>query len=354
MTNRRRVKPSPLFEAEVIPGLESFAIDELHSRFGFKVAQVNRLRAGFIRFRFSGPAQLLKGLRSVIAVYQVHHFAIPRPKAFLGHEHFSRLAKILHEAAQSFALPPRTFGIGAAGARSSVLQRLLQELLEKLKLEPADDGKGELYVRLLPNREAAGWELLVRTSDHPLSARDYRVVNMPGSLNATAAYAMTQVEALGEQASVVNLCSGTSTILIEHALKQPQNQLLAIDRSESALRAGERNASASGLGHRIGHIQADAGQTPLPSCSADRLVADLPFGHHIGSHQSNMRLYPAMLREADRLARSKAAFIILTHEVKLLRQCLRQSSWEVSSETRINLRGLHPRLFVLRRISTRI
>lgn len=354
MTNPRRDNRPPVFEAEVIPGLESFAIDELNRKFGAKAAQVSHARAGFIRFRFSDRAQLLLGLRSIIAVYQVHCFAIPRPKAFLGHEHFARLTRILSETAQSFARPPRTFGISAAGARSSVMRRLLQELLNKLNLELAEDGKGELFVRLLPNREAMGWELLARKSHRPLSAREYREVNMPGSLNATAAYAMTQVEPLDRGATVVNLCSGASTILIEHGLLQPQHQLVAIDRSETALRAGARNASASGMGQRIRQIQADAGRTPLPGRAADRLYADLPFGHHVGSHESNLRLYPAILLEADRLARSNAAFVVLTHEVKLLRRCLQQSPWKATSETRINLRGLHPRLFVLRRISTRI
>ena len=344
----------PIFEAEVIPGLESFAIDELRSRFGDRAARVSRLRAGFVRFRFSDRAQVLLALRSVIAVYQVHHFAIPRPKAFLGQEHFARLTGILSEAAQSFARPPRSMGIGAAGARSSVMRRLLNELLDNLKLEPAEDDKGELFVRLLPKREGAGWEVLVRISHYALSAREYRVVNMPGSLNATAAYAMTQVELLDKEATVVNLCSGASTILIEHALIQPQNQLIAIDWSEKALSAGALNASASGMGHCIWHIQADAGQAPLPARAVDRIYADLPFGHHIGSHEINTRLYPAILQEADRLARSRAAFIILTHEVRLLRRCLQQSPWRATSETRINLRGLHPRLFVLKRISTRI
>ncbi len=354
MNNPRRKIKSRVFEAEVIPGLESFAIDELHDRFGAEASKVRRVRAGFIRFRFSEPAQLLLALRSVIAVYQVHHFVIPRPKALLGHEHFARLTKILNETAQSFAEPPRTFGIGAAGARTSVMRRLHQALLDKLNLAPAEDGKGELFVRLQPKREAQGWELLIRISQRPLSARAYRVVNMPGSLNATAAYAMTQLESLDNGATVVNLCSGASTILIEQALVQPQHQLIAIDCSETALSAGARNASASGIGHRILHIQADAGQSPLPSHSADRLYADLPFGHHVGSHETNRRLYPAILEEAERLARSRAPFIILTHEVKLLRRCLQQSSWAISSEIRINLRGLHPRVFVLRRNSTRI
>jgi len=354
VTETRPAPARPRFEAEVIPGLEAIAFDELCRALQPNVDRIIKLRAGFIRFRYSGAAQTLRSLRSVIAIYQVHQFPIPRPKAFLGHQHKTRLTRILMDASRSFASPAQSLGVGAAGSNSSVMRRLRQELAAALQLAPAVDGKGELFIRLLPARETTGWEALVRISSKPNSARDYRVVNMPGSLNATAAYAMTAEGDLGENAVIVNLCSGTSTILIEHALTHPRHQLLAIDAMTAALDAGRQNTRASGLETRIQHIRADARRTPLLAKSADRLYADLPFGHHIGSHVENIKLYPAILDEAARLARPDAAFIVLTHEVKLLRQCLRQSPWQAASETRINLRGLHPRLVVLRRISTRI
>lgn len=353
MTNPKPA-PAPIFEAEVISGLESFAIQELRDAYGRKVDQVKTPRAGFIRFRFRGQNKELRQLRSVIAVYQAHHFPIPRPKAFLGHQHFARLTKILADASQSFAHPPRSLGIAAAGSNSAVMRRLLQELLTTMKLARAADGKGELFMRMLPNREARGWEVLLRISPKPFSARAYRQVNMPGSLNATVAYAMTADKALGDEATVVNLCSGTSTILIEHGLTHPQHQLVAIEWNPAALQAGERNARASGLHTRIQHVQADARRAPLPDGVAARLYADLPFGQLIGSHESNLQLYPSILREAARLACDDAAFVALTPEVRLLRRSLKQSPWRIASETRINLRGLHPRLFVLRRNSTRI
>ncbi len=349
-----KAKHAPLYEAEVIPGLESYAIEELQRRFGAKISLAKTLRAGFIRFRYRGAGWGLRSLRSVIAVYQVHLFSVPRPKALLGHQHFSRLTKIMAEASQSFACPPRSLGLGAAGSRSSVMRRLRDELLTALKLTPAADGKGELYMRLLPNREAAGWEALLRASPKPLSARDYRLANMPGSLNATVAYAMTAEQAHGDRALVVNLCSGTSTILIEHALSHRQDELLALDWMRTALEGGIANARASGMGARIQHIWADARQAPLPAQSVDSLYADLPFGQRLGSHEANIALYPAILKEAARLARAEAVFTILTPEIKLLRRCLKQSPWQVEKESRINLRGLHPRLFVLKRNSTRI
>lgn len=343
-----------IFEAEVIPGLEPCAIDELRYRYGADISEISPTRAGFLRFKFRGEPQSLCQLRSVIAIYQVHAFPIPRPRALLGHRHFGRLQYILNNIPGTFEQRPQTLGIGAAGSESSVMRRLRRELSHALKLEAAADGKGELFIRIIPARPAKGWEVLARISPQPLSARAYRAANMPGSLNAAVAFAMTQVAPMPDAATVVNLCSGASTIAIEHALLYPWHRVLAVDCSADALEAGGRNTSASGTDDSVQQVQADAGCAPLPAALADRLYADLPFGRHVGSHEGNRRLYPAVLREAARLARADALFVVLTHEVKLIRRCLRQTSWTIENETRINLRGLHPRLFVLKRNSNRI
>ncbi len=350
----RRTNAAPEFEAEIIPGLEAYACEELLGRFGAKLNRIRKARAGFLRFRFSGSPVELRALRSVVAVYQIHHFAIPRPKALLGHQHFARLKAILRKASRSYNHPVRTLGIGAAGSGSSVMRRLRHELTRALRVDAAADGKGELFVRIMPDRRASRWEVLVRTTKLPLSTREYRLENMPGSLNATVAYVMTKVGPLPRGSTAVNLCSGASTIAIEHALMRPADLLLAVDCSDSALESGRRNAKASGADHRICHLLADGTQAPLASRSADRLYADMPFGHLIGSHEENERLYPAILREAARLARPDAAFVVLTHEVRLMRRSLERPLWRADRETRINLRGLYPRLFVLRRNSATI
>ena len=354
MATTKRADSTSAFEAEVIPGLEPIAIDELRGRFSSTAVDMTRTRAGFLRFRFSDRPTLLNSLRSVIAVYKIHPFLIPRPKALLGHQHFTRLVKILTDTAHSFVGRPKTFGIGAAGSESSVMRSLRRELAAALKLEPADDGKGELFSRILPARQANQWEVLVRTAVQPLSKRDYRVDDMPGSLNATVAYAMTQFKPMHESATVINLCSGSSTILIERALHHPQHQLLAVDNSPAMIRAGSRNVAACRTDLRVHHLLADARRTPLPSHAADQLYADLPFGNLVGSHDDNKLLYPAILQEAARLARPNAAFVVLTHEINLMHASLAASPWQAASETMINLRGLHPRLFVLERNSARI
>ena len=341
-------------EAETIPGLEDFASDELLERFGERVSRLRCVGPGCLRFRYRGDPAALLSLRAVIAIYQIHHFAIPRPRAWLGHEHFTRLCEILRQTATRFPAPPLSFGIGAAGSHSPVMRRLRSAVAAALDLTPAVDDKGDLFMRLLPSARGSGWEALVRATPLPLSKRAYRLADVPGALNATAAYAMTRVGVLPCPSRAVNLCSGSSTILIEHGLTRPGDQLIAIDSSADMLAMGRQNAAAASVSSGISHLRADARATPLPSGWADRLYADLPFGHHIGSHTDNLRLYPALLREASRIASASADFVVLTHELRLLRRCLAAAGWQISEERAINLRGLHPRLFVLRRNSARI
>jgi len=338
---------SRTYEAEVIPGLEGLAQRELQARFSRRVRSLALHRAGFLRFRYRGSVGELLRLRSVVALYRLHHFSIPRPKAWLGHAHFTKLRDILRAQAAAFSTPPATMGIAAAGTGSSVMRRLQNELAQSLAIPLAADGKGQLFLRLQPDG-ASGWLALLRISPQPLSKRSYRIHDMPGALNATVAYAMTQLLPLPDAGTALNLCSGTATILIEQALSAAPAQLLALDCNRQALTWGAENARAARLSLPIQGLQADAGHVPLPAQSLDRIYGDLPFGQRIGSHTQNLRLYPALLAEAKRLAKPGAACIFLTQECKLMQRCLRDSHWRLSAEIPIKLSGLHPRLFVLR------
>ncbi len=342
------------YEAEVVPGIETIAMAELREVLGGGLCEARRKRPGFVRFAYGGLPARMSELRSIIAIYGVHAFAIPRPKAMLGHQHFRRLSQILHDARAEMRPHPRSFGIGAAGSESAVMRRLRAAIADALGLPQSEEGKGELFLRIARGEDAAGWEALVRTTPAPLSKRAYRRINMPGALNSTVAFAMTRAAAAVDGATVVNLGSGSATILIEHAMTRDAGRLLAIDNCEAMLAAGVRNAQAAGVERLIQAVLADISRAPLPPQSADLLYADLPFGNLVGTHAENVRLYPRVLREAARIARDGARFVVLTHEVQLLQRCLADSPWKVVSETRLNLRGLHPRLFVLRRNLNRI
>jgi hypothetical protein len=65
----------------------------------------------------------------------------------------------------------------------------------------------------------------------------------------------------------------------------------------------------------------------------------------------NVAAYPRILQEAARVARSGARFGLITHEVRLMEQLLASApdTWAVEDVLRVELGGLHPRIFVLRK-----
>ncbi|HEX2905961.1 MAG TPA: hypothetical protein VHO69_03830, partial [Phototrophicaceae bacterium] len=83
-----------IYEVEVSEGLERIAFSELRRRFDERIERIETGdRPGEMRFSYVGnPFQLLK-LQTVQAAYVVLHFPVPRPKALLGHQHFTALTK---------------------------------------------------------------------------------------------------------------------------------------------------------------------------------------------------------------------------------------------------------------------
>lgn len=337
------------YEAEVIVGIEDIVIAELKNLNHIETELIRMIRPGFIRFFCTGTAYDLLKLRSVIAVYAVHHFDIPRPKALLGHQNFTYLSELLSQQINQWHNPTETFGIGAAGSNSSVFQRVKQQIAQTLGLQVADDGKGELFLRCMPAIEKSGWEILIRMSQHPLSARKWRIQNIPGALNATVAYAMKHLAQPEPDHHILNLCSGTATILIEHSETSFINPIFAIDNDHLVLSLAQQNIEASKNNNTISQIHGDAQQTPFKNNQFDTIYADLPFGHHVGSHEENEWLYPAILSESERIAKRTAKFLVITHEISLFEQCVALTSWKIKHSRQITLSGLHPRIFVLER-----
>lgn len=345
---------SNYYEAEVIIGIEAIAIQELNTLKGINSQSISKIRNGFIRFRYKGRVSELNNCRSIIAIYSIQYFDIPRPKAFLGHENFTRINDVLSNITRQWVSGDYTLGLSAAGSDSSVMQRIKHEFSATLALPIDEEDKGNLFIRLMPAYKQQGWELLVRLTPKPLSTRPWRIQNIPGALNATVAHAMLTLADIHNNATILNICSGTATILIEQAHNNNNSCLIALDHDASMLNAATKNIAASKTESAIVQMIGEAQQTPFLSNAIDYMFADLPFGHHMGSHEENEWLYPAILAEADRIAKSNAKFIAITHEIQLMQESLQSSQWRVKKQIQINLSGLHPHIFILERTSTKI
>ncbi|CAN5517690.1 class I SAM-dependent RNA methyltransferase [soil metagenome] len=336
------------FEAQVLDGLKPFAEREL--------ARLRNLSLGAsadpeaVHFRYAGPWARLAELRTVVAVYLVERFDVPRPKALLGHQHLRRLlGRILELRA---AAPFGSFRLSAAGRDTEVYSRLTAALGEGSGLAH-DADEGDLLLRVRPTMSSGGgsgngWEVLLRLTPRPLSARRERVCNLEGGLNATVAAAMLACAPARPGDRVLNLMCGSGTLLIERHAQTPAARLVGVDLNPKALDCARENLAAAGASAEL--LKGDATALPFAPGSFDLVLTDPPWGDQVGSHEANTELYPALLAEAARVAAPGATFVLLSHEIRLLERVLTgQRAWHLEASHRVYHGGHYPRLYVLRR-----
>lgn len=296
-----------------------------------------------------GGRRLLE-LRTATSVYRRVPFAVPRPKALLGDEHFRRLMReiaVVREGADFHG-----FRLAAAGRDSTVFRRLAEALegATGLRNMPED---GELLLRVRPDPHADGWEVLIRLGVRPLSARAWRACNRPGGLNASLAAVMNALTGQATDDRYLSLLCGSGTLLVERALAAPVARLVGIDLDPGAIACSRANLEAAGVSRHCELVRGDVLgadlATQLGAHGFDVLTADPPWGDAVGDHASNARLYPALLRSAAALAAPDARFALLTHEIRLARATLeRQTAWRVEVEARVAHGGHVPSLYLLR------
>ncbi|MEZ4863817.1 MAG: methyltransferase domain-containing protein [Caldilineaceae bacterium] len=354
MTRTRAHQPLR-YEAEIAAGLEPVAYQELRQHLGAGLQLLSPLasqvHSGVLRFQYSGDVRRLLQLQTVLNLYWLGSYAIPRPKTLLAQEHFTRL---VGEVQQVLALTTAgryyTFTINAAGANSPVFQQLRERLAAALQLADAPDD-ADLLLRIRPARlNPTGWEVLIRLTPRPLSVRPWRVADMKGALNAAVAHALVLLTQPQPQDKFLNLACGSGTLLIERLMAAPARRVIGCDSSAEALACARANLAAGHWQDAVELYEWDARTLNLPDASMDALCADLPFGIAVGDHVENITLYPELLREAARVAKAKARFVLMTQEVTLMEDLLSECpEWKLLEEIKLTLRGLHPRLYVLQR-----
>jgi tRNA (guanine6-N2)-methyltransferase len=314
------------YEIEVVPGLEEFVEEELeqlvHSGTD-ELVLMSRPRPGRVAIRYRGNPKRLNLLRSAVAVHIVEAFPFRHPRALLGHEHFARLLHVLRSAV---SLEPgkgfATFRISAAGANSPTLVRLGAEIGQAIGLASVDSG-GDLLVALRrPPDQSPGWQVVVRLSSRPLSARVWRECDLPGALNATVANVMVRMAHPRRDERFLNLACGSGTLIIERLALGPAELTVGNDTSDHALRCATTNVCASGYVRQVGLLKSDVGNLPLRSSSMDTLVVDLPYGMLVGTSEDVKKMYPSLVSEAARVAAPSASLVMITARTDFLQAVL--------------------------------
>ena len=323
------------YELEVLPGLEAVAATELAA-----VPLARDIRG--LRFWYPGDPARLQRLRSVVAVYRVRSWDVPRPRGLLGHQQLGEVTEFLRGVTELGG--HRSLRLSAAGKDSAVLTRLGEELSAGLEL-PLEPETGELVVRLRPDAGGTGWEVLARLTPRPLSARAWRECNRSGGLNATIAYAAHKLSGVREDDRIFNPMCGSGTLLVERALLGPSAALVGVDIEAGAVACAQANLAAAGRSAEV--AQVDALDTGLPPRSFDLIMADLPWGDAVGSHAANAALYPAFLSEMHRVSSRRGRLCVLTHELRLFERVLAESRWEARELFQVYSGGHHPKAYLL-------
>jgi SAM-dependent methyltransferase len=324
-----------LFEIETLPGLEEFAASELKQTLGVRMA-CNRIE-------YQGRLAPLLSLHTAVAVHRYERFEGNRPTVILGDQ---RLREMLRLAASTDRFTG--FRISSPGKESSALRRIRDSVAAWTGLAERPDG--DLLIRIRRDRD--GWEVLVRITARALSARQWRVADMPGALHATMAAAMVELAAPQKEDRILNLCCGTGTLLAEC---RRGRLFIGIDTTASALQAAKVNLAAADhtrparVPWTLG--RADAGRLPLADRSIDVLLCDLPYGHAIGDHRDNRSLYPTILGEAARVARPGARFAACTQDMRLFEGSI-NDDWQLETRLRVRQRRAFPAIYLLRKVRT--
>lgn len=356
----------PQVTLELLEGLAPFAEDELTAT--VPTAEIVASEPTELRVEVDNPTDLLS-LRTVVAAYLAVDLDVRRPRALLSPEHLRTCVQAMADA-QGMAKPARfdSFRLSAAGSDSPELMRFRAEVEHQTGLRD-DPDEGDMLLRLRRSpapaeRSTASegppvspWQLLVRLTPRPLSARSWRVANYPGALNATIASAVVATTNPTPQDRFIDLMCGSGTLVIERLALGKPSRLVAVDNSADALAAAKANQRAARFRGRVDFLHADAlelagtlgrREQPGEPSRFDRLVVNLPWGELIGDHTANEELYRGVLQEAAALATKDAVFCVLTHDIRRFERCLADvGAWTIEDAWRFFQKGHRPKLYRL-------
>src|SRR5690606_13516202 len=231
-------------------GLAEVVTAEVGRRLGLTTRPVPG-RNDSLWIEYAGPWRRLTELRTVVAVFAVLTFPVPRPRSLTSGEYLPTIVETVRRVAGA-----NSFRFDAAGAHSVAFRRLAAQLADATGLR-FDAERGDVVLRFRRTPGRAGWDVLVRLTIRPLSDRPWRVAHLPGAVNATVAAAVVALTRPRPSDRVVNLMCGSGTLLIERLLVAGARRAVGVDRDPRAVAAAETNLRAAGVRERAMVLQED-------------------------------------------------------------------------------------------------
>ncbi len=152
----------------------------------------------------------------------------------------------------------------------------------------------------------------------------------------------------GKKDKVLDPFCGSGTILTERQLLKPCI-CVGVDIDPRALRCAEKNVRAAGV--EVELRRGDITTKKFPEGYFTKIISNLPYGIHSGSRGKNIRLYQFMADKMVNWLRVSGSAIFVTNAKALLRNTFSHNpSWELVSETPLQISGLNLSVFIFRRL----
>lgn len=174
------------------------------------------------------------------------------------------------------------------------------------------DEDADLNVRVFIEGETA--LVGVRLGVAPVSKRDYKQNNIPGSLKPTVAAALAMLVEVQPGQRVLDPCCGAGTLLIE--TQEYGVWAWGGDIAPEALAAARQNGAEARVA--VDLQQWDAGNLPLASGSMDRVLCNLPWGRAVANVGNLDEFYKRVGAEIQRVLAPGGRVALLTNQPELL------------------------------------
>ncbi|MCB0328169.1 MAG: methyltransferase domain-containing protein [Bdellovibrionales bacterium] len=345
-----QVNAQQFLEVECLPGLERFVREEWGEHFR---EDLNTLETGKL---FTGwPPQIRRKWYKLLTVASIHFVhAVPgqRPSALRGDESLRVFQEGIRNLRSSGQFTADTFRISMNGKESTEAKKLKESLERSLNLQCLE-GEGELMIRVRRSLYIeSGWDLVVRITPLPLSARSWRVANYRGALHSNIAGTIVRMLKKLGKGFVIDPCCGSGTLLCELMQSGWTGCGIGSDLSSEALAACRENFSSFNGGKRFTCFQADGRGLPMRDGRVAAALSNLPWGEFHSSTQQLKSFYPALLSELQRVLKKDGIAVLVTQSSEILLQSLEtmpKPSFHLEGEFSVYNGSFRPSVFTLRK-----
>jgi len=354
--NRANLPKLPACYAQVIPGLESIAAEEISADLD---GEIKKKVEGIVVFRLEEisrrlfdlcttedifllawgteeltyRAQDLESIRRWTArdvdwsnLLRIHHAIRPKPKG----KPTIRLVTQMHGQ----------HGYRRIDAGKALAQGLAGKLPASWKYAE-ENASVEIWLTIHGRTALCG----LRLSDRTMRHRSYKLEHVPASLRPTVAAAMVRLlDPRAKQIIVDPLC-GAGTILAElweywrrrGLLKAGhETKVLGGDIDSSALRAARGNLRPLGP---TSLVRWDALHLPLPNHGVECILSNPPFGKQLERPEGMRPFYSHLVHELDRVLLSGGRSVLLVSDWQALKEATTAVDWKLIRQFGLRILG---------------